>query len=207
MLLIEKTFNYFKQRFLRKFLYRYGFGSPVGKNIWEAQFKGGKWDYLYSDQEALHYKSITKFYNQYGKGSILDVGCGQGVLFHYLKAAIGNENTYLGIDISDAAIAQAKESFPDSRFEQMDFDNSTLKERFDGVIFNECLYYFKKPFDKLASAITENLKPGGYVIVSIFYYAEHAVLWKKLNEQYQFLAVDELTNDKGQMWKVGIFKP
>lgn len=207
MLLVEKTVNYFKQRFLRKFLYRYGFGSPVGKNIWEAQFKGGKWDYLYSDHEALHYKSIAKFYHQYGKGSVLDVGSGQGVLYHYLKPMLSDADGYLGIDISDTAIIQAKASFPESRFEQMNYDNSKLTERFDVIIFNECLYYFKKPFDKLASAITENLKPGGYIIVSIFYYAEHAVLWKRLNEQYQFLEFDEVINDKGQMWKVGIFKP
>ncbi|MGO4878419.1 trans-aconitate 2-methyltransferase [Pedobacter psychrotolerans] len=207
MLLIEKTFNYFKQRFLRKFFYRYGFGSPVSKNIWEAQFKDGKWDYLYADQEALHYKSIAKFYRQYGKGSMLDVGCGQGVLYHYLQQDIHPPEAYLGVDISDTAIMQAKTSFPVARFEQMDFDNSRLEEQFDIIVFNECLYYFKKPFDKLASAIAKNLKPGGAVMVSIFYYAEHAVLWKKLNEQYQFLAVDEVTNDKGQMWKIGIFKP
>ena len=111
MLLIEKTFNYFKQRFLRKFFYRYGFGSPVSKNIWEAQFKDGKWDYLYADQEALHYKSIAKFYRQYGKGSMLDVGCGQGVLYHYLQQDIHPPEAYLGVDISDTAIMQAKPAF------------------------------------------------------------------------------------------------
>jgi 2-polyprenyl-3-methyl-5-hydroxy-6-metoxy-1,4-benzoquinol methylase len=138
---------------------------------------------------------------------MLDVGCGQGVLYHYLQQDIHPPEAYLGVDISDTAIMQAKTSFPVARFEQMDFDNSRLEEQFDIIVFNECLYYFKKPFDKLASAIAKNLKPGGAVMVSIFYYAEHAVLWKKLNEQYQFLAVDEVTNDKGQMWKIGIFKP
>lgn len=206
MLILEKTYYYFKQKFNRKFLYRFGFGSPVGKNVWEAQFEKGAWDYLYSDTEMLHYRSIVRFYKKYGNGTVLDVGCGQGVLFHYLKSEIKSANDYLGLDISDNAIAQAKNAFPAQRFEQMDFNVSTPNEKFDLVIFNECIYYFNKPIDQLDSYIKKTLNINGHVIVSVFYYAEHAQLWKRLAEKYQFLEMEEVINEKGQKWRICVFK-
>jgi len=207
MVTAEKVYYYFRQKFIRKFLYRFGFGSPVGKNVWEEQFKNGAWDYLYSDTEALHYQSIVKFYKQYGGGSVLDAGCGQGVLFHYLKPYIKGPADYLGFDIAENAVAEARDRFPPYRFVQADFNISTPDEKFDVIIFNECIYYFNKLIDQLNACFAKNLNPGGHVIISMFYYAEHAQLWKRLTEHYTFLAWEEVQNEKGQKWRICIFKP
>ncbi|GGI28233.1 class I SAM-dependent methyltransferase [Pedobacter mendelii] len=207
MVTAEKIYYYIRQKFIRKFLYRFGIGSPVGKNVWEEQFKNGAWDYLYSETESLHYKSIVKFYKQYGGGSVLDAGCGQGVLFHYLKADINSPADYLGFDISENAVEQARQTFPPYRFEQMDFNADTPNEKFDFVIFNECVYYFKKPVEQLSAYLDKTLKTDGYVIISMFYYAEHAQLWKRFSEKYNFLDWEEVTNEKGQKWRICIFKP
>jgi len=204
---LKKIFNYVRLNLSRRFLYKYGIGSRVEKDIWEHQFEKGAWDYLYSEEESGHYLSIRKLYAKYGKGTILDVGCGQGVLFHYLKEEIENPSDYLGIDISATAIQQAQNDFPGFRFEQVDFDKKIVREKFDVIIFNECLYYFNKPYDRLASSIRESLKPGGSVIVSIFDYAEHALIWKRLSEEYDFIETDSVQNAKGQKWKIGLFKP
>lgn len=206
MVTAEKVFYYIKQRLFRKFLYRFGIGSPVGRGVWEEQFKNGAWDYLYSETESLHYKSIVKFYKQYGGGSVLDAGCGQGVLFHYLKSDIKGPEDYLGFDISENAVAEARQTFPPYRFEQMDFNQNTPKEKFDVVIFNECVYYFKKPVEQLDAYLKSTLKPGGHAIISMFYFEEHAQLWKKYSEKYSFLDWEEVTNENGQKWRICIFK-
>lgn len=207
MVTAEKVYYYFRQKFIRKFLYRFGIGSPVGRNVWEEQFKNGAWDYLYSENEALHYQSIVKFYKQYGGGSVLDAGCGQGVLFHYLKPYIKGPADYLGFDIAENAVAEARAKFPPYRFVQADFNISTPDEKFDVIIFNECIYYFNKLIEQLNGCFAKNLNPGGHVIISMFYYAEHAQLWKRLTEQYTFLAWEEVQNQKGQKWRICIFKP
>lgn len=204
---LKKLFNYVRLNLSRRFLYKYGIGSRVEKDIWEHQFEKGAWDYLYSNEESGHYLSIRKLYAEHSKGTLLDVGCGQGVLFHYLKDEIEDPADYYGIDISSTAILQAQNDFPGFRFKQVDFDRDKITEKFDVLIFNECLYYFNKPYERLARAIQENLKPGGSVIVSIFDYAEHALIWKRLNEQYNFVDNETVQNSKGQRWKIGLFKP
>ena len=207
MITAEKVYYYFRQKFIRKFLYRFGIGSPVGRNVWEEQFKNGAWDYLYSETEALHYKSIVKFYKQCGGGSVLDAGCGQGVLFHYLKQEIKSPKDYLGFDISENAVAEARQKFPPYRFVQMDFNIATPDEKFDVIIFNECIYYFQKLIEQLDLCFKKNLNPDGHVIISMFYYAEHALLWKKLVAHYNFISWEEVENEKGQKWRICLFKP
>lgn len=207
MVTAEKVYYYFRQKFIRKFLYRFGIGSPVGRSVWEEQFKNGAWDYLYSETEALHYKSIVKFFKQSGGKSVLDAGCGQGVLYHYLKPEIHSPNDYLGFDISENAVAEARERFKPYRFVQMDFNINTPDETFDVIIFNECIYYFKRLIEQLDACFAKNLNPGGHVIISMFYFEEHALLWKRLTERYQFIEWEEVQNEKGQKWRICLFKP
>jgi SAM-dependent methyltransferase len=54
--------------------------------------------------------------------SVLDVGCGFGDLYGYLKER-QIESSYAGIDINPRAIDIARQKYPDTRFEVADFDN------------------------------------------------------------------------------------
>jgi len=64
---------------------------------------------------------FIEHYKEHLKGSILDVGCYTGFLYHHL----GKPEGYVGIDIWQEAIDVAKEYAPEARFEcksVMDFD-------------------------------------------------------------------------------------
>ena len=58
--------------------------------------------------------------------TVLDLGCGQGDLYKYLKLRNVNCN-YLGIDVSEKMIEKANKRFPNGKFVLCDF----MEERFD----------------------------------------------------------------------------
>lgn len=205
-LLFDKIKNKFRRLLYTLVLSKFGFGNRVSKSIWEKQFGGKDWDYLYAEAEKDHYLIIVDLFTKYGSGKILDVGCGQGVLYHYLKAAAAPLN-YLGIDISGNAITKAKAAFPDVSFEQLDFDYRNLEGKFDVIIFNETLYYFNRPLDTIQKCIDQNLNKGGCFIVSMCDYIGHEVIWAKLKQRFNFLHIEEITNLNQQKWKVVLFRP
>lgn len=63
--------------------------------------------------------------------SVLDVGCGQGDLYNYIK---NNKIKYCGIDISKLMIEKAKKKNPNIKFFQKDFLKENLEENFDYVV-------------------------------------------------------------------------
>ncbi|RZJ76613.1 MAG: class I SAM-dependent methyltransferase [Flavobacterium sp.] len=199
----DKVLNLLKSKLLgKKYL-----GTRLSKSVWESQFSSGHWDRLYYQDERDHYLTICEFYNTYSPGkSILDVGCGQGVLYHYLQEEANIGGGYMGIDISSTAIEKAKQRFESANFMQIDFDRSKINEKFDAIIFNETLYYFDRPIEKIEECKLNNLNDGGLFIVSMCEYDGHGLIWEELEKKYEFLKLQVIKNENGQQWKVGIFK-
>lgn len=63
--------------------------------------------------------------------SILDVGCGQGDFYFFLKQRFSVD--YTGLDFSDLMIEKAKTRYPEANFIKTDFLNSKV-ENFDYVV-------------------------------------------------------------------------
>ena len=146
-------------------LSNFGFGNRISRIIWEKQFDEGFWDYLYDKQEQEHYRYISSR-SINGEKRILDVGCGQGVLYYYLTKEIASPD-YLGIDISRKAIQLAESRFPQGSFRQLDFQHRNLNTKFDLIIFNETLYYFNQPLKTVEKCDKQNLNPDGVLIISM----------------------------------------
>jgi len=118
---------------------------PTSKEVWQTQYSKGRWDFLDQLDELAHY-SILVGHIQYLKpsGSILDIGCGKGILQQ--KLAPYGYSRYVGIDISDDAIRQASCNEDDkTTFIASDATSYSPTERFDAIVFNEVLYYFDDP--------------------------------------------------------------
>ncbi len=64
---------------------------------------------------------------------ILDLGCGQGDLFGFLKRR-GSRAVYEGIDISDKMIERAWKKYPEGRFACIDFLDPKFNYSYDWIL-------------------------------------------------------------------------
>lgn len=189
------------------FFKHFGFGNRVSKAIWEEQFADDTWDYLYSKDEEAHYNKIIEFYANV-KGSVLDIGCGQGVLLNYFRESLNiSTNVYCGIDISENAIKAAKQRFPDADFKQIDFENTNIKGKYDVIVFNETLYYFNRPLNTLEKCVTQNLNENGHFIISMCDYSNHNLIWNQIDKKYRTIREEAVQNSKGQNWTIKLLQP
>jgi 2-polyprenyl-3-methyl-5-hydroxy-6-metoxy-1,4-benzoquinol methylase len=70
--------------------------------------------------------------------SVLELGCGEG---HLTQAVFSKARSVVGIDISDVAIARAKQlKLPNARFESADFLQTSF-QGYDIIAAIECIYY------------------------------------------------------------------
>lgn len=99
-------------------------------------------------------------------GKILDLGCGTG---RDASLFLSESYDYIGVDLSDGMIDEAKKLFPAGKFEAMDLCDLRFKdESFDGIwSFAAYLHIPKKDIDEAIKEANRVLKPGGIGYVTI----------------------------------------
>lgn len=161
---------------------------PVAQSLWEEQYKGGKWNFLGGLPEVARY-SVIAGYVAFLKTNpaILDVGCGEGILFHRCRPF--GYSQYLGIDLSAAAVVRLR-PFEDERthFVQADAESHPVEaDCFDVAVFNESLYYFHSPLAAVRR-FAQQLKADGVFIVSTYLPSQRAVaILGQIKAQYTLL--------------------
>jgi SAM-dependent methyltransferase len=179
---------------------------PKDKDSWDAQYASGGWGFLDGLGEVAHYAVIVG-YGHYLKpgGSVLDVGCGSGVL-HERWLPVGYRR-YVGVDISEVAVRELQaQQHPDARFVAADAEEFEAGETFDVVVFNESITYFEDPargFERYLRA----LSPGGIVIVSCHQQSGRAqAILRDLKRNHRVL--DETVVEQGDAaWRCTVFEP
>jgi SAM-dependent methyltransferase len=174
---------------------------------WNRQYKNGRWEYLKNDIEAPRYVKILEAIKQYStpQPSILDLGCGEGVLRLRLEDEV--IGYFLGIDFSKVSIKTAcRYSFKNSDFQVADLHYYKPPQDFDVVVFNEAFYYINNAVrTKVLNRVLERLKKGGILITSI--YKEGKGCWEYFDipelEQFEFTTVK--TKKEGTYWKIGVY--
>src|SRR5262245_38166695 len=179
--------------------------APVSKEVWEEQYRRGGWEFMRGLDELARY-SVVAGYLQGLKpgGSVLDVGSGEGLLWDHLHPL--GCSRYLGIDLSEAAVAQAAGRVSEkAAFAAADAETYIPPGKWDAVVFNECVYYFKDPLESVRR-YEPYLEGGGIFIVSTFRSRRTDVIAKRLEEIYPLLEETAVANRKGT-WVVRVFRP
>jgi 2-polyprenyl-3-methyl-5-hydroxy-6-metoxy-1,4-benzoquinol methylase len=138
---------------------------PIPKTLWEQQYQTGHWNFLRTLGELGRFSLVVGYIHELKPHSaLLDVGCGEGLLFKRLQPR--GCARYLGLDISAAAVARACE-VGDGPFICADAEQYVPSETYDVIVFNESLYYFNKPLETVDRYFTR-LSTHGIMIVSTF---------------------------------------
>ncbi|HEY0302248.1 MAG TPA: methyltransferase domain-containing protein [Rhizomicrobium sp.] len=142
---------------------------------WDREYRDGQWKFLETMSSLAGLASILGYCQFLAPDTILDVGCGAGLLAAKLKVL--PFKSYLGIDIAPEAVAQAIE-LEDARtaFVIAAADGFETGRRFDVVVFNQCINYFADPGDTVAR-YAQFLEDEGRIIVSLCDSARGRAAW------------------------------
>lgn len=176
---------------------------------WNRQYKNGKWNYLFNQDENPRYAKIIELITHYtDHPKLLDLGAGEGVLRYKLNEKSVKLQHYCGIDFSEVSIQKAKAfQFENSDFFVEDLHYYEANQVYDVIVLNEAFYYINQKLknevlDRIISAIAKD----GLLIVSMF--KEGGGCWTFFN--HPFLKEVEFTTIESskaeRYWKVGAYK-
>jgi trans-aconitate methyltransferase len=124
-------------------------------------FDGEKYKAANWPQKGWGIKVIEEL-NLKGGESVLDIGCGDGFLTHYM-ATLLNFGKILGIDSSKSMLKEAeKYHLVNLSFMEMDINDIQFKDEFD-VIFSSATLHWVKDHNLLLKNCYRALKPGGMI--------------------------------------------
>jgi 2-polyprenyl-3-methyl-5-hydroxy-6-metoxy-1,4-benzoquinol methylase len=178
---------------------------------WDRQYATSTWDYLTGLEQAPRYAVIEGWRRRLKPtGSVLDLGCGEGVLFDQIPPAA--RVTYTGVDLSEVAIESAVRKVRDAALERFICSDLLTFEpppgsRFDVIVFNEVLYYLADPLSTVRR-YRSVLAPDGIIVVSVFHLNQGT--WKAIdaslaNERLQATVVQDVSS--GKRWYLGLYHP
>lgn len=158
------------------------FMQTANKNL-EARIMNQNWN-------AEGYSSGFSFVYKYGEDvlnllqgeikSVLDLGCGTGILTNALA-----ERGYdvLGLDASGEMLTKARESYPSLRFIQADAADFELEAPVDAVFSNACLHWIDSSRQQMMmKCVNRALKPGGQFVFEMGGYRCGGMIHDKLAE-------------------------
>jgi trans-aconitate methyltransferase len=121
---------------------------------------------------------MMQILRRYDRGPMLDLGCGDGLLWDYYRPL--SNSTLWGVDYAPSAVAKAaSRGIPNSAFECRDFQTWEPGLRFSVVVFNESVYYI----DDIGAALRRAqswLAPGGVVLLCMMDTLVTRRVWKDI---------------------------
>lgn len=138
------------------------------RNYYEAYWSGetvGRCAEAPPAWSAENLKWHEQFFRQYTRGSMLDVGAGEGtVLGHFQR--VGMLELAVGVELSLTALARGRQQNPDCRFVCGTFESLPFgDESYDTVFAVEVLEHLLD-VDNALSEVRRVLKPGGHFCVT-----------------------------------------
>ena len=174
--------------------------------LWDREYPEEPWDRLGRLNDLAHFSVLGGYFRSLvpAGGSLLDVGCGEGLLLPHVACHAGR---YLGIDVEVAvqlAIKRRQVLSPGAEFRAADMNQFVPSERFDAIAFCESIYYLD---DRVRlHEYLKALKPQGVLLVSCQSRSSHDVIWEDLETICE--SIDSVQVVNGSVaWNVRAMRP
>lgn len=170
---------------LRLGLVKYRRPFAFDAKTWNDGYAVGEHDHFSELKETTRYGALAGYVRaKGGQLSILDVGCGEGLL----RSHVADKDIlrFVGTDISDVAVAAAnKIDYQRSEFYVCDVPGDDLG-KFDVIVCNEMLYYVPD-VDGYLVHLRGLLKRDGWLITSITRHTGDFTLHSNLDRRFKKL--------------------
>ncbi|MFO7660039.1 MAG: class I SAM-dependent methyltransferase [Candidatus Cloacimonadaceae bacterium] len=116
-------------------------------------------------------RDVFKKFSHIDAGMVLDAATGRGDFINVIKQSFKSYNQIIGVDVSDAAVKQAQNSFPENDIEiyKMNLENLSFSDAyFDTVCISNSLHHLEHP-DKVFAELLRVLKKKGLLVVVEMY--------------------------------------
>lgn len=172
--------------------------QQVDAGTWDREYRDGAWDYLSGIDSVAGLAAVMGYCQHLNPASILDAGCGEGLLAEKLRLL--DYEYYLGIDLSQEAIARASQKLGSARteFAVADLHRFESARRFDVIIFNQSLYYLSEP-DVVVARYAAMLAPGGHFIISMADQPRTRALWPLAEKALRVQDMMDTRQGKGRV--------
>src|SRR3989338_1722589 len=112
------------------------------------------------------YDDCISIHNRYD-GSILDVGCGRGLLIQKVKARAEKGTKFYGVDISPKLCEIARKNNPNATVVVGDAEALPFPDNMFTIVFMTEALEHMLDFGKALSEVSRVLRPGGTFIVTV----------------------------------------
>lgn len=194
-------------RLVRKFIQApRGFGRPIPPAALDGEYLSGAWAHFHQLPELPRQSVIVGYVSQLHKQpAILDIGCGSGRLAQLFQSH--PTRRYLGVDLSGEGIRMARAlNLAGCEFTEGNFETWRPAEKFDVIIFSECIGYADDPGAMVAGFLPW-LAPGGTVVISHFRFGHWAAHWRRVEKHLAVFEATTVANDRGQTWDIKLLRP
>jgi 2-polyprenyl-3-methyl-5-hydroxy-6-metoxy-1,4-benzoquinol methylase len=158
---------------------------------WSSEYQTGHWDYLGGIDQLARYSILAGYCDQIDHRSILDVGCGTGIL----RARVEHVDfeSYVGVDPVGTAVAEASQ-LADHRTTFLIGDVFLPGlQACDIVVCNEVLYSLPQPARQL-DRLHHLVRPGGHMLTSNIRHPGDVGLYRLIGERFELVDAVEVSN-------------
>ncbi len=186
--------------------------GPWSRQRWDEKYDNGELDYFRSDAELPRYSVLVGYLAALERqGHVLDVGCGQGILFDRCRAVPFTR--WCGVDLSATAVDQANALANRLADQRADFTVGDLLDPtwqpdsggYDVVVLNEVLNMCDDPAAMLRR-VASVLRPDGTLLVSGWHHTGDRALWKLIHTHFRELDAAEVRSTTSTLaprgWRV-----